>query len=185
MGAEVNWFSETQTVTAIRGTDIVSTTIGGDILYRNADVFILDVPSQIINGRTLVPARAVAEAFGAAVEWDGYTQTVIITDTYKYNTSMNDTLHTETSVETQLPAPTAVPTDIHTPSVSGSSNTTSAPQTHVVVEAPADTIGTTVWIGETGTKYHSKDCRTLRGNKYEITLDEAKAQGRTPCGVCY
>lgn len=42
-----------------------------------------------------------------------------------------------------------------------------------------------VWIGETGTKYHYKDCRTLKGNKYQITLKEAKAQGRGACKVCH
>jgi len=43
----------------------------------------------------------------------------------------------------------------------------------------------TVWIGDTGNKYHHKDCRTLRGNKYQITLEKAKAQGRTACKVCH
>lgn len=42
-----------------------------------------------------------------------------------------------------------------------------------------------VWIGDTGTKYHHQYCRTLKGNKYQITLEEAKAQGRTACKVCY
>ncbi len=42
----------------------------------------------------------------------------------------------------------------------------------------------TVWIGETGTKYHRYTCGTLRGNKYEITLQEAMNQGREPCKVC-
>lgn len=43
----------------------------------------------------------------------------------------------------------------------------------------------TVWVGDSGTKYHYKNCRTLRGNKHEITLKEAKAQGRTACKVCH
>lgn len=33
----------------------------------------------ILNGRTLVPVRAITEAFGANVDWDGNTQTVVIT----------------------------------------------------------------------------------------------------------
>ena len=35
-----------------------------------------DVPAQIIGDRTLVPMRAIFEELGAAVEWDGETQTV-------------------------------------------------------------------------------------------------------------
>ena len=35
-----------------------------------------DVPPQIINNRTMVPMRAIFEAFGATVEWDAQTRTV-------------------------------------------------------------------------------------------------------------
>lgn len=38
-----------------------------------------DVPPQIINGRTLVPARFIAEALGATVDWDGKNNTVVVT----------------------------------------------------------------------------------------------------------
>lgn len=52
-------------------------------------------------------------------------------------------------------------------------------------EAEADRQANMVWIGDTGTKYHYQSCRTLRGNKYQITLAEAQAQGRTACKVCH
>lgn len=35
-----------------------------------------DVPPQIINDRTMVPMRAIFEALGAAVDWDGDTRTI-------------------------------------------------------------------------------------------------------------
>jgi len=35
-----------------------------------------EVPPQLINGRTMVPMRGVFSELGAAVEWDGATQTV-------------------------------------------------------------------------------------------------------------
>lgn len=38
-----------------------------------------DVPAQIIDGRTMVPIRFVAEALGAEVSWDAATNSVIIT----------------------------------------------------------------------------------------------------------
>lgn len=38
-----------------------------------------DVPAIIVDGRTLLPVRAVAEAVGAAVEWDPETSTVHLT----------------------------------------------------------------------------------------------------------
>lgn len=46
----------------------------------NSDVVELDVPAQIIDDRTLVPARAISEALGCNVEWDGNTRTVYITE---------------------------------------------------------------------------------------------------------
>ena len=39
-----------------------------------------DVMPVIINSRTLVPVRAIAESFGSEVGWDGATKTVTITD---------------------------------------------------------------------------------------------------------
>ena len=45
-------------------------------VYLDGLPLTFDVPPQIINDRTMVPLRAVFEAFGATVEWDGATQTV-------------------------------------------------------------------------------------------------------------
>lgn len=48
-------------------------------MYKNGTAEEIDVPAQIINGgRTVVPVRVVAKSFGAEVDWDGNTQTVII-----------------------------------------------------------------------------------------------------------
>ena len=79
LGADVHWEQSTQTVTAVRGDMTVTLTIGSSILTRNGDQVTLDVPAKIVNGRTLVPARAVAESFGADVKWDQATNTVTIT----------------------------------------------------------------------------------------------------------
>jgi hypothetical protein len=38
-----------------------------------------DVPAQIVEGRTMVPIKFVAEALGATVSWDADTSTVVIT----------------------------------------------------------------------------------------------------------
>ena len=44
----------------------------------NGRFITLDAPVIIYNDRTLVPVRAVSEAFDANVSWDGNTQTVNI-----------------------------------------------------------------------------------------------------------
>lgn len=80
LGASVDWNGDTQTVTSMRGDTTVSLTIGSDTMIKNGITYTLDVPAQIVNERTLVPARAIAEAFGCGVDWDGDTQTVIINE---------------------------------------------------------------------------------------------------------
>lgn len=42
-----------------------------------------------------------------------------------------------------------------------------------------------VWVGDSGTKYHHENCRTLKGNKHQITLQQALNEGREPCKVCH
>lgn len=43
---------------------------------------------------------------------------------------------------------------------------------------------TMVHITATGKKYHRADCRTLKKSDTEVTLDEAKSMGLSPCGIC-
>jgi hypothetical protein len=78
LGAKVDWENSTQTVTAVKGDISITLQIGSNTLYKNGKGIHLDVPAKIVNGRTLVPARAVAESFGAEVSWDQDTQTVTI-----------------------------------------------------------------------------------------------------------
>lgn len=44
---------------------------------------------------------------------------------------------------------------------------------------------TTVYITDTGKKYHTDNCRTLKKSKHAISLKDAKAQGYGPCGICH
>jgi hypothetical protein len=47
-------------------------------LFVNGKQVYSDVPPQIINGRTMVPVRFVAESLGADVKWDGENNAVEI-----------------------------------------------------------------------------------------------------------
>ncbi len=47
-------------------------------VYNNVKAVPLDVPAQLVGGRTLVPLRAVSEALDCEVLWDGATRTVKI-----------------------------------------------------------------------------------------------------------
>lgn len=42
----------------------------------------------------------------------------------------------------------------------------------------------TVYTGKSGSRYHNKDCPSLRGTEIPMTLKEAKEAGKTPCKRC-
>ena len=86
VGAEVSWDEETRTVTARRkvsdnyGIDetTVSLTIGSNKITINGGEQMMDVAPLIVEDRTLVPVRFIAEALGAEVSWDEENQLVKI-----------------------------------------------------------------------------------------------------------
>ena len=78
MGAVVDWDNDTQTVTATKDDKVVTAKINDRNLYINGVAKTLDVPPMIVDDRTLVPVRFVAEAFGANVDWNEATRTVVI-----------------------------------------------------------------------------------------------------------
>ena len=41
-----------------------------------------------------------------------------------------------------------------------------------------------IYSKATGKKYHRAGCRTLKKSDTEVTLDEAKSMGLSPCGIC-
>jgi uncharacterized protein YkwD len=59
----------------IDSNEIIITTLP----YMFINIERIDVPAQIINGSTMIPLRAVAQAIGAEVNWNGDTRTVYIT----------------------------------------------------------------------------------------------------------
>jgi len=79
LGAEVNWDGNTQTITATDDDTEIILTIGSTTATVNGQATQIDVPAMIIDGRTLVPLRFVAESFGVDVDWDATTRTITIT----------------------------------------------------------------------------------------------------------
>ncbi|MBQ3568241.1 MAG: copper amine oxidase N-terminal domain-containing protein, partial [Anaerotignum sp.] len=80
LDAEVFWDEPTQSVTAVSGNDVILFQIGRTALFKNGkQTYTMPVPAQIVNDRTLVPLRAVAESFGCDVAWDGIGYVVDIT----------------------------------------------------------------------------------------------------------
>ncbi|HEY3366038.1 MAG TPA: stalk domain-containing protein [Symbiobacteriaceae bacterium] len=79
LGAEITWEAATQTVVAKRDGSTLRLQIGNPVPTKDGSALkSLDVPAQIIGGRTLVPARFVAENYRMDVKWDQATRTVTI-----------------------------------------------------------------------------------------------------------
>ncbi len=79
LGATIDWNGETQTVTATKDGTTISLTIGNTNALKNGENITLDVPAKIVNGRTLVPVRFIADSFGVNVDWNGDMQRVSLT----------------------------------------------------------------------------------------------------------
>lgn len=99
LGAAVEWDEKTRTVTAYNEVYIVKCTIDSNTMYINNEAKTIDVAPMIVDSRTLVPARFVAEAFDCNVDWDENTFTVTITSKpIDYSKVEQGTNHTESSV---------------------------------------------------------------------------------------
>lgn len=74
MGGDVSWDGQTRTVTLDCGTNQIKLTIGSEKAYLNGEEHTLDSPPEIINDRTMLPIRFIAESFGYGVSWDDPTK---------------------------------------------------------------------------------------------------------------
>lgn len=86
MGATVEWDVNTSSAICTKGDTVVKMTINSMDMYINNQVTKMDISPVVINERTLAPARYVAEAFGADVQWSQKNNTVVICskDVYAY-----------------------------------------------------------------------------------------------------
>lgn len=168
LGATVTWNADTKQAVATKGNKKVTLTLNSATAYINGEAKTLEAPAISYNGSTLVPARFVAEAFGATVTWDNATKTVNIISEVK-------------PVET-TPAP-AQPEEPKTEPEPEPEQTTTTKQT--AEEKPQQTApqGNTVYVTKTGKKYHYDDsCNG--GTYYASTLEAAKSRGLTACDKC-
>lgn len=80
MGADVTYDPADRTITGTRDSQTLFLTLGSNKALVNGREILLDVPPQLINDRSFVPARLIGESFGATVEWDGFGNRVLITE---------------------------------------------------------------------------------------------------------
>ncbi len=123
-GAKVNWDVNTKTITGEKGNTTVVMQIDSNMLFINEDVTEMDATPVIIDGRTLAPARYVAESFGGIVDWDAENKVVMIdvtddeevTETTTEETTQSTTVTEETTETTTATETTTVATTVAEPS---------------------------------------------------------------------
>jgi hypothetical protein len=76
--AGVTWDGQARRVGISKDDTNITLIIGSPVMYVNGQSVKMDVSPEITNDRTFLPARWVAEALGAKVEWDDDTRQAII-----------------------------------------------------------------------------------------------------------
>ena len=80
MGGTVGWNGETEEVILTYGADVIKLTIDSTEAQLNGETQDLDVAPTVINDRTMLPIRFIAESFKFTVEWNESEQIVTITN---------------------------------------------------------------------------------------------------------
>lgn len=81
LGATVQFDAVNQRITAERGRDTLLLTVGSRVVEWRRSTIQVDVAPVIVDGRTLVPLRFVAQALGLHVRWDAANSTVHLEST--------------------------------------------------------------------------------------------------------
>lgn len=136
--------------------DYVNNT-GNHVLYRVTPMF---SGSNLVANGVLIEAKSVEDNGGG-----------ILFNVYCYNVQPGVGINYENG-DSWL--------DGTTGSASSGSDS-SAAENSVADSSNSETM---VHITATGKKYHRAGCRTLKKSDTEVTLDEAKSMGLSPCGIC-
>ena len=78
MGGTVDFDAKEQKITLKKGNDTLQMWIGKTNIKLNGTAKTMDTAPVVLNGRTMVPVRFVAENFGYSVAWKAAEQTVVI-----------------------------------------------------------------------------------------------------------
>lgn len=78
VGGSIEWNAEEKASTVTYLGDEVKLVINSLSAYKNGEKKELDAAPVIVNGRTMLPIRFIAESFGFDVDWNSETKTVTI-----------------------------------------------------------------------------------------------------------
>ena len=215
LGFEVDWNPDTRTAILQSADFLVLIPIDSEVFTTNGEEFTLNVPAQIINGRTMLPIRAVLASVGYDVDWDSDTRTVLITSPGAAESGETAVLATPepTTRPVAPPPPTTIPattiapppttiapapatTEVPVPPPTTIPATTApppvvteppAPPPTTVAPTPGVNLDATVWLSRTGTRYHRiNNCGNMNpATARSMTRRAARASGYQACANCW
>ncbi len=101
LGATVTWMGEEQKAVFTFGKKELILYIGKKTYQVDGQTKLMDTTAVLKDGRTFVPAKYIAESFGADVKWDGTTKTVYVDRTLITQTQEGKDVATGTVVNNQ------------------------------------------------------------------------------------
>jgi len=87
MGADVAWNAEEKTVTITKDNKVIVFNLKENKVYVDEAEVAIDVPAEVMNDRTMVPLRFIAEQLGLVVEYDDETKIIEISEDEETNDS--------------------------------------------------------------------------------------------------
>lgn len=102
LGYEITWDAEYKCATFQNDFQIVRVFANAPQFSANNKVYDLDVSAQIINGSMMLPLRAIGEATGLEVDWDGATKTVNLLSNEAEPTTETTTFEATTEKATEV-----------------------------------------------------------------------------------
>jgi len=178
MGATVNWFAPTKTITVTKGGTVVQLAIGSTEATVNGAPYALTSPAMTLDDVTLVPLRFVGEAFGYKVIWDAKLQMIFINSTPPATTDTKGTPDANTGT-----APAAQPVAIDTKTGDAAAPTTAettAGNTDTANTGQKTTTATTAGNTDTATTDVKTTAATTSSNKDTVGGDAATTDQATP-----
>ena len=79
LDTDVDYDPDTRLITGTRGATRIELTVDSTAATVNGEAVNLDAPATVMDGRTLVPVRFIAESTGQDVDWEPLSRTVLIT----------------------------------------------------------------------------------------------------------
>ena len=79
LGGKVDWIADTRSIIITRDSLKLELSIGSYTMKKNGNDITLAVPARLINSTTYIPLRAVVEAMGCGINWDGANKLITIT----------------------------------------------------------------------------------------------------------